>query len=394
MRSNTFNEHSKVNTFLPAGQTIFDGPENIGMQEHRSDNSGKRCSIVFVGAENPTVANSHLRYLSAEQFPTEYELLSPEGSLPKIDGLQDDTIKGRIKTLKLACGLKFDQLCVESAKQAQGEYVLFANRPIEKAQIITAIQEVESSGLNIAVSPDKKNYIIVKRKTFIEAGSIKALLQKAEQQLQLTSDFNEGIEPQVLDTKPIQEFGFGQVLQISDRDTMLHLMPTNSTVAEVGAFKGGYSAKILDITRPSRLHLIDAWPGQTIHSSGEVINGYEAYNFVKERFSKEIEDNRVVLHRNFSVYASQRFENEYFDWIYIDAGHHYEEVKSDLNYWYPKVKDGGFITGHDYVEKKWYGIVRAVNEFIQQHPVVFVALTQEVHGSLSWILKKLPGTTG
>ena len=284
-------------------------------------------------------------------------------------------------------------MCIESAKQAQGEYVLFANRPIEEAQIITAMQEVESSGLNVAVSPDKKNYIIVKRKPFIEAGSIKALLQKAEQQLQLTSDFNEGIEPQVLDTKSTQESGFGQVLQISDRDTMLHLMPTNSTVAEVGVFKGGYSAKILDITKPSRLHLIDVWPDQTIHSSGEVINGYEAYNFVKERFSKELEDNRVVLHRNFSVYASQRFENEYFDWIYIDAGHHYEEVKSDLNYWYPKVKDGGFITGHDYVEKKWYGIVRAVNEFIKQYPVVFVALTQEVHGTLSWILKKLPRTT-
>ena len=58
MRSNTFNEHSKVNTLLPAGQTIFDGPGDIGMQEHRADNSGKKCSIVFVGPENPTVAIS------------------------------------------------------------------------------------------------------------------------------------------------------------------------------------------------------------------------------------------------------------------------------------------------------------------------------------------------
>jgi hypothetical protein len=44
--------------------------------------------------------------------------------------------------------------------------------------------------------------------------------------------------------------------------------------------------------------------------------------------------------------------------------HHikYEDVKKDILAWYPKIKKGGFITGHDYTT--FDGVKKAVDELI------------------------------
>jgi len=53
-----------------------------------------------------------------------------------------------------------------------------------------------------------------------------------------------------------------------------------------------------------------------------------------------------------------------FDFVFIDADHTYESVKKDILAWYPKVKKGGIIAGHNYfVEGKGYeGLRKAVIE--------------------------------
>lgn len=47
--------------------------------------------------------------------------------------------------------------------------------------------------------------------------------------------------------------------------------------------------------------------------------------------------------------------------VYIDADHNYEPVKADIRAWLPKVKPGGWITGHDYYWP-FPGVLRAVCE--------------------------------
>lgn len=92
----------------------------------------------------------------------------------------------------------------------------------------------------------------------------------------------------------------------------------------------------------------------------------EIYQSVTRKFSREVASGQVTIHRKLSAEAAREFPDNYFDWIYIDGDHQYEFVKKDLEFFYPKVKPGGFITGDDYEDRGWWqgGVKRAVDEFI------------------------------
>jgi hypothetical protein len=68
---------------------------------------------------------------------------------------------------------------------------------------------------------------------------------------------------------------------------------------------------------------------------------------------KGLEDQGVMI-RATSEIASDIFADESLDVVYIDANHAYDFVKQDIELWYPKVKKGGYIGGHDYIALEWY----------------------------------------
>ena len=54
---------------------------------------------------------------------------------------------------------------------------------------------------------------------------------------------------------------------------------------------------------------------------------------------------KVRIIRDYSINAAKMFDNEYFDFIDINADRSYESHKSDLEAWYPKLKKFGIICG-------------------------------------------------
>ncbi|MEQ9484633.1 class I SAM-dependent methyltransferase [Coleofasciculus sp. F4-SAH-05] len=160
------------------------------------------------------------------------------------------------------------------------------------------------------------------------------------------------------------------------RDILLRKMPKNSICAEIGVYKGNFSAKIIEVVQPAKLHLIDPWiyeeedtyktslyGGQKGKNQENMDNIYQS---VKERFQDQINPNRIVVHRSTSLQTAEQFEDNYFDWVYIDGNHLYEFVKKDLETYYKKVKAGGYITGDDYgATQMWWedGVKKAVDEF-------------------------------
>jgi hypothetical protein len=61
-----------------------------------------------------------------------------------------------------------------------------------------------------------------------------------------------------------------------------------------------------------------------------------------------------------SIEAAKLFSAEYFDMVFIDADHSYDAVKTDIAAWLPKIRKGGFISGHDYGHR-YTGVKRAVH---------------------------------
>lgn len=68
---------------------------------------------------------------------------------------------------------------------------------------------------------------------------------------------------------------------------------------------------------------------------------------------------RCMIIRDTSINAAHYIENEILDFVFIDADHTYEGVKQDIDTYYPKVKIGGMILGHD---NHWPTVKRAIDE--------------------------------
>ena len=65
-----------------------------------------------------------------------------------------------------------------------------------------------------------------------------------------------------------------------------------------------------------------------------------------------------------SVSAARYFQDGGCDLVYLDASHDTESVRADLATWWPKVRPGGFIAGHDW-GGNWPGVTQAVTEFAE-----------------------------
>lgn len=139
------------------------------------------------------------------------------------------------------------------------------------------------------------------------------------------------------------------------------IKPTDK-VLEIGVLRGQFSEKLLD-ANPKELVLIDCWKV----FSADVFCDYltftskhwdKMHDKVKAKFEKH---SNVSIDRNMSADAVSNYADNSIDFIYIDANHAYEYVKEDLALWFPKVKIGGWIGGHDYNLKD--DVEKAVKEF-------------------------------
>jgi hypothetical protein len=168
-------------------------------------------------------------------------------------------------------------------------------------------------------------------------------------------------------------------LDLSTRETLIASLPKNGIVAEIGVDNGDFSKKILELSEPKELHLIDCWNNQSVevyghdpaNNSNE--NKYNQYRYVIDRFWN---DRNVYVVKKYSDIAASYYPNNHFDWIFIDANH--LQARQDIEAWWDKVKPGGYITGHDYTMVGDYITVkRDVNEFVKEHGLSLFVTTGE-----------------
>ncbi|MEM9413957.1 MAG: glycosyltransferase [Planctomycetota bacterium] len=134
---------------------------------------------------------------------------------------------------------------------------------------------------------------------------------------------------------------------------------------EVGVAFGGHSEAILQRTGVKHLVGVDAYQHR---------DGYDdpmnlpqpQFEALHERTTQRLAGmaGRFELVRRESTDAAERYADEQFDFVYLDADHSEEGVWRDLCAWITKVRVGGIIAGHDYGHRDFPGVQRAVDRFV------------------------------
>ena len=153
---------------------------------------------------------------------------------------------------------------------------------------------------------------------------------------------------------------------------------------EVGVLNGYFSELILIYSELFALHSIDPWrefDEERYRDKNNVKQQEQEGRFQATRKRLAPYGERSQIHRMTSKQAAESFTDASLDFVYIDANHSYEACKEDIELWWPKVKTGGVMAGHDYLDGEFpggnFGVKRAADEFIvkaNQHLFVIRAL--------------------
>ena len=142
---------------------------------------------------------------------------------------------------------------------------------------------------------------------------------------------------------------------------------------QVGVFHGSTAANLLALMPDLLLYGVDPWA--TYESDSEQsrpdhvqqISDTQTLHWGLPIALRTLGVNARRWHpiRLPSVKAARCFEDGELDFVFIDGEHSYEAAKADIETWWPKVRSGGILMGHDYDRQRFPGVCRAVNEFAQ-----------------------------
>ena len=196
-----------------------------------------------------------------------------------------------------------------------------------------------------------------------------------------------------------------------DRIELIKQLDLGIKGVEVGTFKGEFAKQILDSTDIDlKLFMVDVWMGLGDEYKDASNHNIHTTAYADTMKSIEGHEHRAIMIRTDSLRGSMMFEDRSLDFVYIDANHAYDYVVEDIKLWYPKVKHGGYLMGHDYIAMDWYndpnfmangkdkhiyaangyyfgvfGVNPAVDEFCKEHGYT-LTITNEWFGT--WMIQK------
>jgi methyltransferase family protein len=162
------------------------------------------------------------------------------------------------------------------------------------------------------------------------------------------------------------------------RDLFLRLLPQHSVGAELGVFRGTFTRKILEVVRPRELHLIDVWwerfgdhfPDWGPYTDFGRLSTHAAHAEVEAIAAEHAATTKSTIHVGDDRQILASFPDGYFDWVYLDTSHSYEDTVAELEILRLKVRPDGLITGDDWVPDPnlpHHGVYRATTEFCRRY---------------------------
>lgn len=142
------------------------------------------------------------------------------------------------------------------------------------------------------------------------------------------------------------------------------------TILEIGAYCGESACIFAEHFK--FVYSIDAWEFDIMDDSLRV----QGVENIEAEYDKNISKYKNIIKiKGKSKDLSTQVLGVY-DVIYIDGGHDYDSVKTDIEAWKDKVKY--FLCGHDYWQGRFDGVIKAVNE---------IRIPDKIFCDNSWIIK-------
>jgi Methyltransferase domain len=189
------------------------------------------------------------------------------------------------------------------------------------------------------------------------------------------------------------------ISELASRDELPGLLNAKGLLGvavEVGVKLGKFSEIILRGWKGRRLISVDPWLEAPRDEYRDVANiDQSSQNWFYTATQKRLADfgERSEIWRMTSAQAAERVDPASIDFVYIDARHDYESVLEDVGLWHPKVRAGGMLAGHDYLDGELpagrFGVKSAVDEFCAERGLEVVVTTTDEWPT--WVIE-IPAT--
>ncbi len=139
----------------------------------------------------------------------------------------------------------------------------------------------------------------------------------------------------------------------------------NLVGAEIGVFHGNYALIYLKDLDIKKVVLIDPYKEYENYDryTSEALSG--AKKDAHEKLNIYVD--KITWIELMSAEAVELIDFESLDFVYIDGNHGYQPVLQDVTLYYPKVKTGGLVSGHDYRSVVRNNVADAIDEFCKNH---------------------------
>lgn len=140
---------------------------------------------------------------------------------------------------------------------------------------------------------------------------------------------------------------------------MVARLPNGSRFVEVGVYEGKSFAYLLVETVNQEKHF-EVYAVDSFTFTDEFNGNPENIQIVFERNLSGLTGKFVTI-KGDSAESADLFEDESVDFVFLDADHIFPRVKSDIEAWWPKIKKGGILAGHDHCPEH-PGVAQAVEQ--------------------------------
>lgn len=147
-------------------------------------------------------------------------------------------------------------------------------------------------------------------------------------------------------------------------------MPREAKMVEVGCLSGASTCYLANEAkaRERRIQIIGVDQGIGVNPKGLKEDFTDTPGLLENIRRCGCEDIVTVIAGE-STKVAGFFPDNSLDFLFLDAGHESDDVRSDLQAWVRKVKPGGIVAGHDYQDCGHPAVAKEVDAFFQVEPL-------------------------